>query len=202
MEVGIGIVGLGFMGMTHFEAIKRVEGARVRAIATRSEKKRRGDWSDIQGNFGPRGNADNDLSDIHRYAELEELLADPDVDLVHICLPTDQHEQATIQALNAGKHVLVEKPIATELDAAQRMVQAAESAGKLLMVAHVLPYFPEFRWILEAVQSGRYGRLLAGSFRLQNHPTGQVAILRGTENHTRSPTPPAQVSRSAAMYRW
>ena len=71
--------------------------------------------------------------------------------------------------------------------------------GKLLMVAHVLPYFPEFRWILEAVQSGRYGRLLAGSFRLQNHPTGQVAILRGTENHTRSPTPPAQASRLVVM---
>ncbi|QDU41460.1 Glucose--fructose oxidoreductase precursor [Maioricimonas rarisocia] len=162
---GIGIVGIGFMGMTHFEGAKGVKGGRVAAIATRNEKKLAGNWSDIKGNFGPRGSKTTDLSGVNSYSDYHELLADPDVQLVDICLPTDRHEQVAIEALEAGKHVLVEKPIAIELDAAERMVAAAEKAGKLLMVAHVLPFFPEFRWARETVTSGKYGKLRAASFR-------------------------------------
>ncbi len=164
MSVGIGIVGLGFMGMTHFEGARDITGGRVVAIATRSEKKRRGDWSDIQGNFGPRGSAQTDLGGAATYADYQELLADPNVDLVDICLPTDQHERVVIEALEAGKHVLVEKPISVEMDAADRMLAAAKSAGKQLMVAQVLPFFPEFRWLRETIASGDYGQLRAASF--------------------------------------
>jgi len=165
MAIRIGIIGLGFMGMTHFEAAKQVKGGRIAAIATRSEKKLAGDWSDIQGNFGPRGSATTDLTGIKKYREHHELLADPEIDLVNICLPTDQHESVAIEALKAGKHVLVEKPIAIELTAAERMLAAAKQAGKLLMVAQVLPFFPEFRWARECVESGKYGRLRAASFK-------------------------------------
>ncbi len=161
----IGIIGIGFMGMTHFEGAKGLKGAKVAAIATRSEKKLKGDWSDIQGNFGPRGSSTTDLSGVKTYSDHRELLADPDIDLVDICLPTDQHEQITLEALAAGKHVLVEKPIAIELEAADRMVAAAREHKKLLMVAHVLPFFPEFRWVRETVASGMYGKLLGASFR-------------------------------------
>ncbi|MCA8996924.1 MAG: Gfo/Idh/MocA family oxidoreductase [Planctomycetaceae bacterium] len=165
MSVRIGIIGLGFMGMTHFEATKQVQGGDVVAFATRSEKKLSGDWSDIQGNFGPRGSDKTDLTGVKGYSDYRELLASPDIDLVHVCLPTDQHEPVAIAALEAGKHVLVEKPIAIELDAAQRMLAASEKAGKLLMVAHVLPFFPEFRWAKDCVESGQYGKLRAASFK-------------------------------------
>lgn len=165
MTVQIGVIGLGFMGMTHFEAARKVRGARVAAIATRSQKKLAGDWSDIQGNFGPRGSAQTDLAGIRTYADYRDLLADPDIDIVHVCLPTDQHEAVALAALTAGKHVLVEKPIALELDAAGRMLAAARTAGKLLMVAQVLPYFPEFRWARNCVASGEHGQLLSASFR-------------------------------------
>lgn len=161
---GIGIIGLGFMGMTHFEGAKGVHDGRVVALATRSEKKRRGDWSDIQGNFGPRGSAQTDLTGVATYAEYDELLADPHVSLVDICLPTDQHEEVVMAALAAGKHVLVEKPISVDLASADRMVAAARAAGRQLMVAQVLPFFPEFRWLRETVQSGKYGPLRAASF--------------------------------------
>lgn len=163
--VGIGLIGVGFMGMTHFEAARKLKEARVVALSTRSEKKLAGDWSDIQGNFGPRGSSDVDLSGVSRYADYHDLLADSSVDLVDICLPTDRHEEVTLEALAAGKHVLVEKPISIELEAADRMVAAAERAGRLLMVAQVLPFFPEFRWVRECVESGKHGRLLAASFR-------------------------------------
>lgn len=165
MTVKSGIIGLGFMGMTHFEASKQVSGVEVVAFATRNAQKLAGDWSSIQGNFGPRGSKTTDLTGVTGYADYHDLLANPEIDLVHVCLPTDQHESVAIEALKAGKHVLVEKPIAIELDAAQRMLDAAEKAGKLLMVAQVLPFFPEFRWAREAVESGKYGKLLAGSFR-------------------------------------
>ncbi|MEW4489989.1 Gfo/Idh/MocA family oxidoreductase [Thalassoglobus sp. JC818] len=165
MNVKIGIVGLGFMGMTHFEATKSVNGGNVVAFCTRDEKKRSGDWSSIQGNFGPRGSEQTDLTGVTAYASRQELLANPDIDLVHICLPTDQHEAAAIEAMRAGKHVLVEKPIAIDLDAAERMLAVAEETGRMLMVAQVLPYFPEFQWAHQAVSSGKYGKLEAASFR-------------------------------------
>lgn len=162
--VNIGIIGLGFMGYTHFTAARRLRGGKVTAIAARDPKKRAGDWTGIQGNFGPRG-GQVDLSKVRAYADHRELLHDPDVDLVDVCLPTDLHEPVVAEAIAAGKHVLVEKPIAVDLKAADRMVKAAEKAGVLLMVGHVLPFFPEFKFALEAVQSGKHGKLLGAHFR-------------------------------------
>ena len=161
----IGIIGVGFMGMAHFEATKKVSGARVAAICTRSEKKRTGDWSDIQGNFGPRGSATTDLTGISKYRDHRDLLKDASIDLVDICLPTDQHEAVVLEALAAGKHVLVEKPIAIDLASAQRMVAAAKQANRMLMVAQVLPFFPEFRYVRETIASGQYGNLRGAAFR-------------------------------------
>lgn len=178
--VRIGIIGVGFMGMTHFEGAtrmkedpatgrRRIAGSRIRngkvtAIATRDVRKLDGDWRSIQGNFGPPGGV-NDLSPLKRYSDYRELLADPDIDLVDICLPPDLHEKVTVEAVRAGKHVLVEKPVSIDLQSAVRMVREAEKAGVQIMVAHVLPFFPEFAFAAEAVSSGRYGRLLAGHFR-------------------------------------
>ena len=162
--VKIGIVGIGFMGMIHYYAYKRVEGAEVIAICTRNQKKLNGDWRDIQGNFGPRGGIE-DLSGIRKYNNLNDILADKDIDMLDICLPTDRHPEASIAGLNAGKHVLVEKPIALDLDIANKMVAAAEKAGRYLMVGHVLPFFPEFAYARRAVESGEYGKLIGGHFK-------------------------------------
>ncbi|MFN9269685.1 MAG: Gfo/Idh/MocA family protein [Planctomycetaceae bacterium] len=162
----IGIIGLGFMGMTHFEAARRLKGARVAAFATRDPKKLAGDWTSIQGNFGPRGERiDLKKLKVTPYADHRELIADPQIDLVDVCLPNDQHEQVVCEALKAGKHVLVEKPIAVDLKAADRMVAAAAKARRMLLVAHVLPFFPEFKYVVETVRSGRFGKLRAAHFR-------------------------------------
>ena len=159
-SVGIGIVGIGFMGWIHFQAIERLTGARVSAICSRDASKRSGDWTSIQGNFGPRG-TQVDLAGRSVHSDLTELLADPAVDLVDLCVPNDQHAAQAIQALEAGKHVLVEKPIALTTADADAMVAAARANDRLLMVAHVLPFFPEFAFAREAIASGRFGRLRA-----------------------------------------
>lgn len=178
--VNIGIIGLGFMGYTHFTGAQRLRGGKVTAIATRNAKKRTGDWTSIQGNFGPRG-GHVDLSKVRAYAEYEELLNDPEIHLVDICLPTDLHEKVVTDAIAAGKHVLVEKPIAVDLKAADRMVKAAEKAGVLLMVAHVLPFVPEFKFALETVQSGKHGKPLGAHFRRVISPpdwSGEMSDFR------------------------
>src|SRR5207244_2165404 len=108
------------------------KGARVTAIHTRDPKKLAGDWRCIRGNFGPPG-TQMDLSKVKRFGRYEQLLADPDIDLVDLCTPPDQHEPMTLAALKAGKHVLVEKPITLDVKAAGGMVKAAAKAGKLLM---------------------------------------------------------------------
>lgn len=162
--IRIGIVGLGFMGYTHYTGAQKLKGAKVTAIATRNPRKRKGDWTMIQGNFGPRGGK-VDLSKVKTYADHTELLADPDIDLVDICLPTDQHESVVLESIAAGKATLVEKPISVDLKAADRMVKAAEKKGVPLMVAHVLPFMPEFRYAADVIASGKYGKLLAAHFR-------------------------------------
>jgi predicted dehydrogenase len=101
---------------------------------------------------------------VKTYESYDALLADPEIDLIDVCNPTHLHPETAIAALKAGKHVLVEKAIALIPGDADRMLAAARAAGKLLMVAHVLPFFPEFRYATDAVRSGRYGKLLAAHF--------------------------------------
>ena len=160
MEIAaLGIVGIGFMGMIHTLAARRV-GIDVAAICTRDPKKRAGDWSAIKGNFGPPGGP-MDLAGVNAHAALDDLLADDRVTLVDLCVPSDEHAPMAIRALEAGKDVLVEKPIALGLADADRMLDAAARTGRRLMVAHVLPFFDEFAYALDAVRSGRHGKLLA-----------------------------------------
>jgi predicted dehydrogenase len=106
-----------------------------------------------------------DLGKVKKYLHLEDLLDDPDIDLVDVCNPTHLHPQTALAALAAGKHVLVEKAIALTTREADAMVKAAGRAGKLLLVAHVLPFFPEFAHALEAVRGGTHGKLLGGHFK-------------------------------------
>jgi predicted dehydrogenase len=133
------------------------------ALCSRDRKKLAGDWTGIRGNFGPVG-TQMDLGDVKRYEQLDQLLADPDIDLIDVCSPTHLHASMALAALKAGKHVLVEKAIALTTDDADAMVRTARAAGKLLMVAHVLPFFPEFRFAAEAVRGGQHGKLVGAHF--------------------------------------
>ncbi|HAY79700.1 MAG TPA: gfo/Idh/MocA family oxidoreductase, partial [Planctomycetaceae bacterium] len=162
--VRVGIAGVGFMGWIHYLAYQHATGAKLTAFCSRSEKKRAGDWRDIQGNFGPPGEQ-IDVSDLTAHASYEALLQDPDIDLVDICLPPDQHADATIAALQAGKHVLVEKPMALTTDQCEQMVNVAQEAGKQVFVAHVLPFFPEYAHARSVIADGQYGQLIGGNFK-------------------------------------
>lgn len=162
--IKIGIVGIGFMGMIHYYGIQRGRGAEVVAICTRDPKKLDGDWTGIQGNFGPRGGME-DLSNIRKYSDIDELLADEEIDLIDICLPTHLHKSVSIASLKAGKHTLVEKPISIDIDDANEIIEFADQTDKEFMVAHVLPFFAEYAYAKQVVEGGKYGALLGAHFK-------------------------------------
>jgi predicted dehydrogenase len=162
--VHIGIAGIGFMGVTHYKALAEVETADVAAICTRDPKKLAGDWGQVQGNFGGKGGV-HDLSALRCYGRIDELIADDRIDLVDVCLPSAMHASVTVAALEAGKHVLVEKPIALTVEDADRMIASAQANGRQLMVGQVLRFWPDWRLLRDAVADGRYGRLLALNLR-------------------------------------
>ncbi|NMC20853.1 MAG: Gfo/Idh/MocA family oxidoreductase [Thermogutta sp.] len=161
--VRVGIVGIGFMGMIHYLAYQKVRGVKVTAICEKIPERLAGDWRGIKGNFGPAGRK-MDLSGIAKYSDLHELLADPNVDVVDVCLPPSLHPEAAVAGLEAGKDVFCEKPIALTTAAADTMVKTAKKKGKLLLIGHVLPFFAAYHFAYDAVTSGKYGKALGGHF--------------------------------------
>jgi predicted dehydrogenase len=162
--IRVGIAGLGFMGMIHYLAYRKVKGVKVAAMCETQRERLAGDWRAIKGNFGPQGTM-MDLSGIDKYEQLDEMLASAKLDVIDICLPPAAHAPVAIAALKAGKHVFSEKPIALKAADAARMVRTAKTAGKQLMIGQVLPFFPEYALAYKAVTSGKYGRLLGGHFK-------------------------------------
>ncbi len=162
--VRVGIAGVGFMGMIHYLAYQKVPGVKVVALCETDQKRLAGDWRSIKGNFGPPGKKMN-LKGIRRYPKLRDLLVDPGIDLIDVCLPPNFHAGVTMDALKKGKHVFCEKPIALTAGDAKRMVQTAKKARRMLMIGHVLPLFPEYNFAYKAITGGKYGKLLGGHFK-------------------------------------
>ena len=169
--IRVGIAGIGFMGMIHYLAYQKIRGVKVAALCEQDVARLAGDWRTIKGNFGPQGEM-MDLSGVARYADLDEMIADPNLDAIDCCLPPSWHAKVAIAALRAGKHVFCEKPIALQPADANRMVRAAQQSGKLLLIGHVLPFFPEYCFAYQTITGGKYGRLLGGHFkRVISDPT-------------------------------
>jgi predicted dehydrogenase len=137
------MLGLGFMGGVHLRALRDVPDARLVAVFSNDERQLTGDLTATQGNLGRPGER-LDFSGIKLYSDLDRVLGDEEIDAVDLCLPTFLHEDVAVEALRAGKHVLVEKPMALEGVGARRMIAEAERAGKILMGAQVLRFLPEY----------------------------------------------------------
>jgi predicted dehydrogenase len=160
----IGIIGLGFMGRMHIGAYGKLPGARLVAIADQDAKRARGDFSGGWGNIA--GSADSlDMTSITGTTDFQALIRHPDVEVVDICVPTPAHETLALAALEAGKHVLCEKPLALDSVSAARIAQAAARAKGLFMPAMCMRFWPQWKWLKQAVDEGRYGRVMGATFR-------------------------------------
>jgi predicted dehydrogenase len=160
----LAVLGLGFMGSTHLKALRSIPAAHVLAVLEQDATRLSGDLSAVRGNLGGPGER-MDFSGVKQYREIAPLLADPDIDAVDICLPTDSHAEIAMQALRAGKHVLVEKPMALDGASADRMVEEAERSGRVLMTGHVLRFSAAYGALRGIVRTGEMGPPRFATFR-------------------------------------
>ena len=158
-QLRFGICGLGFMGRMYFGLLRDHQRAQVVAVCDRDTELRAGNWLGQTGNINPQGGEHVDLSGIAVSATTEEIIHNPDVDVVVVALPTPFHADVTDQALSAGKHVLCEKPMAHNLADCDRMIQAAEWTQKTLMVAHCIRFWPQYETIQRLVAEGCIGQV-------------------------------------------
>ncbi len=98
---------------------------------------------------------------LYDYASFDRIRDNPAIDFVYIVLPNNMHAEYTVRAAQAGKHVLCEKPMATDVADAERMVRACAEAKRLLMIAYRLQYNPYHRAVIDMVRGGEYGPLRA-----------------------------------------
>ena len=143
MDLNFGVVGYGAWGAHHADTISRTPGARLGSIATSSV--------DSQERAKKAFPAAEIFSNYH------EMFQEKDLDVAAIVLPTYLHEEASIDALNAGKHVLLEKPMALDAEGCNRILEAAKKSGKILNVAHEFRFSIQWGAIKNFIEEGRLG---------------------------------------------
>jgi UDP-N-acetylglucosamine 3-dehydrogenase len=144
----VGILGAGFMGSTHARAFAKQAEVEIVAISSRSAEKA----AALAQEVGAEAMTDH-----------LALATDPRVDAISNTLPTHLHQEMTIAALNAGKHVFLEKPMGLSVEECDAMIVAAQQNGRLLMLAHVLRFWPEYMALVDFVKSGELGRPLSAT---------------------------------------
>lgn len=159
----IGIVGFGFMGRMHYANWKKYEQAEVVAICD-TDPDIIARSKEAGGNIAGAEDA-VDFDSLTVYSDYDKMLADKVVDAVSITLPTFLHETFSVKALEAGVHVLCEKPMALDVAACERMIEAADKSGKILQIGHCIRFWPEYVKTKEIIDSGKYGAVLSASMR-------------------------------------
>ena len=172
MSIKVGVVGLGMMGLTHLDAYAKLDGVEVLALADRDEDRLTGK-TQAGGNIEGQAEGGFDYASVRAYTDAAELIADPDIDVVDICLRTPAHVPFGIKTLEAGKHLLTEKPLARSYDDAMKLVRAAEASDKIAMCAMCMRFWPGWTWLKDVIGDQRFGKLLSLSFRrAASHPQG------------------------------
>ena len=168
--VNVAVVGLGFMGITHLKAYQKIPGVRIAGLCDAVRLPVAGVLAAAGGNIGSDDTLTFDMSEVKATPDLAELLADPAIDLIDICVPTLAHPKLAIAALQAGKHVICEKPLARTAAAAREIAAAAATAKGYFMPAMCIRFWPEYAWLKTAIARQSFGRVLAARFRRVSEP--------------------------------
>ena len=168
-KIGFALIGTGMAGLTHARELKFVKDAKLVAVCSRSEERVR----QFAQEFGAQW-----------YTDYRALLKNPDVDVVNVLVPTGQHGEVTIAASNAGKHVLVEKPLEINLERADEMIRTCAANGTKLGVIFQMRFGSVAQKLRHAVQSGALGRIfMADAFDKSSRTAAYYASAdwRGTQ---------------------
>ena len=141
----IGIIGAGSIGQAHIRAVNELEITQLSAVAEKDSDRLKAVCSELS---------------CDGYSEYEKLLDAPDIDIVVICLPHDRHCDATIAAFQAGKHVLVEKPMGVNVEQCDAMIAASKRANKYLSVGHMHHFSPPNRSVKKLLDEKAVGDLV------------------------------------------
>ncbi|MBN1642159.1 MAG: Gfo/Idh/MocA family oxidoreductase [Anaerolineae bacterium] len=155
----VGMIGMGMMGWLHARRYYEIDGASLVAIADVTPSRLEATEA-VVGNLASSGK-EVDLAGLARYGDGSELIASADVDMIDICLPSYLHARYAIEALQAGRHVLCEKPMALSVADADRMIDAAERSGQQLMIAQCIRFWPEYLYLQRCVEEETFGKLLS-----------------------------------------
>lgn len=142
-----GVIGLGWFGEVHADALAAMPGIELAALCTRRADR----LAEVADRYGVA----------RRYTDYRELLADPAVDALSIVTHYYDHADIAVEALRAGKHVLLEKPMAATVEECDRIVEAARQASGLFMVGHICRFDPRVALAKEAIDAGRIGRIVS-----------------------------------------
>jgi predicted dehydrogenase len=171
-NVNVGIVGLGFMGSTHLRSYLNIPGVTVAAVCDRRPFAADGSLEGVRGNLGEGQSLRLDPARVKRYTEVEDLMADREISVIDVCVPTPQHHSVCLVALRAGKHVLCEKPLARTSAICREIAAAAAASSGFFMPAMVMRFWPGWAWLKDVCDQRPYGRVLAARFRRACAPPG------------------------------
>lgn len=155
----LGLIGYGLWGRHHAEAIVNAPGAELTAIACQSE--------------ATASAAVSRFPDLPVHRDIRALLDDASIDAVDIVVPNHLHEEIGIAALKAGKHVLLEKPMALSVEACDRLNDAAEASGKVLTIGHEFRLSTQWGRIKSLIDEGAIGAPLYAMVSLSRFPYRQ-----------------------------
>ena len=127
----IGVIGLGWFGEIHCDAIIGTPSLELAALCTRTEDR----LNELGKKYG--------VKKLHK--DYKDMLADPDIDAVSITTMWDQHTDITIDALKAGKHVFLEKPMASTVADCEKIIAASKGAKGILQIGHIVRFNPRYR---------------------------------------------------------
>lgn len=146
--INVGVIGVGAMGYNHARVYSKLENANLVAVADVVEKT----VKKVAKKYNTKA-----------YCEIEDLLKDPEIEVVSVCVPTTFHHEVVMQAIEYGKHVLVEKPIAFTEEEAEEMIRAAKEKGVKLATGHVERFNPAVQKAKELIDNDVIGDLVTVS---------------------------------------
>ncbi|MEA3365018.1 MAG: Gfo/Idh/MocA family oxidoreductase [Candidatus Hydrogenedentes bacterium] len=157
----VGIMGLGFIGKMHLGSLRKTGMAEVVAVADK-DPANLGQGTAKEGNIALSG--DLSLEGVKVYSEGDELLADPDVEIALIGLPTNLHKEYALKAIDAGKHIMCEKPFVRHTEEGKEILEALKGYDKNFMVLQCIRFWPAYAKAHEIIKSGEYGKVVSAHF--------------------------------------
>ena len=146
-RIRCGVIGLGWFGEHHVDALQQLPLVDVVAVCTRTESRLR----DIADRYGVR----------KAFTDYHDLLADPDIDMVTIVTHVHDHVRPAVDALQAGKHVFLEKPMAGSVEECDQIIAAAGESGKCFMVGHICRFDTAYALAKEEIDAGNLGTIIS-----------------------------------------